>query len=273
VADYIIRYYEEDVYSDGDPQSRYCNFCNERLGYDNFHVRSSESQDSLREDPGILQCWFEQLLYQIFYDFVDENDREAGRDESFAWPSLEEGSDDELCCIDYEYGSVPNEYDTALNSRAVISILDPKNLLSSHLEADGNTSGLLPSVVRSASAEERLLVAKSWISECNQSHQECNIDERPKSTPSRVLDLRLAEAIGKISLVQSDQINGPYAALSHCWGKIALPRTTKCTLARMESGFPILELPPSFRDAIEVCHALDIPFLWIDSLCIVQDDQ
>ncbi len=32
-------------------------------------------------------------------------------------------------------------------------------------------------------------------------------------------------------------------------------------------------LPPLYRDAFKICHNLHIPFLWIDSLCIVQDDK
>jgi hypothetical protein len=32
-------------------------------------------------------------------------------------------------------------------------------------------------------------------------------------------------------------------------------------------------LPPAFRDAIDISRRLDVRYLWIDSLCIIQDDQ
>jgi len=32
-------------------------------------------------------------------------------------------------------------------------------------------------------------------------------------------------------------------------------------------------MPPVMRDAIEACRALSIPYLWIDALCIIQDDS
>lgn len=38
-------------------------------------------------------------------------------------------------------------------------------------------------------------------------------------------------------------------------------------------GMPITELPQTFHDAIEVCRALNIRYLWIDSLCIIQNDH
>jgi hypothetical protein len=35
----------------------------------------------------------------------------------------------------------------------------------------------------------------------------------------------------------------------------------------------IAELPKTFQDAIEISRRLDIRFLWIDSLCIIQDSK
>jgi hypothetical protein len=32
-------------------------------------------------------------------------------------------------------------------------------------------------------------------------------------------------------------------------------------------------LPPTYQDAVTVCQALNIDYLWVDSLCIVQDDK
>jgi hypothetical protein len=64
-----------------------------------------------------------------------------------------------------------------------------------------------------------------------------------------------------------------YLALSHCWGK-EMPEiaTTKLsTLNERKAGITFRRLPQTFRDALTVTRGLDIQFLWIDSLCIVQD--
>jgi hypothetical protein len=66
-----------------------------------------------------------------------------------------------------------------------------------------------------------------------------------------------------------------YAALSHCWGppdKRPLC-TTKATLAQHLLQIPWHHLPQTFQDSILLCIDLSIQYLWIDSLCIIQDDE
>ena len=63
-----------------------------------------------------------------------------------------------------------------------------------------------------------------------------------------------------------------YASLSHCWGKTHVVQTTKKTLSKSMKGIKWDSLPRTYQDAIIICRALGIRYLWIDSLCIVQDD-
>ena len=66
-----------------------------------------------------------------------------------------------------------------------------------------------------------------------------------------------------------------YCALSHCWGppgKMSV-RTLKTNITSYLEEIPITELPRSFREAIEIVNGVGIEYLWIDSLCIVQDDN
>ena len=64
-----------------------------------------------------------------------------------------------------------------------------------------------------------------------------------------------------------------YATLSHCWGSVNVIRTTKETLAQRMRGIDWESLPRTFQDAITIVRALQIWFIWIDSLCIIQDDD
>lgn len=67
-----------------------------------------------------------------------------------------------------------------------------------------------------------------------------------------------------------------YIALSHCWGTALgahIPRTTRSTLAAREAGIHWDELSKTFQDAIKISQGLGVQFIWIDSLCIIQDDQ
>lgn len=63
-----------------------------------------------------------------------------------------------------------------------------------------------------------------------------------------------------------------YATLSHSWGNHVPLKTTRATKSSFEKSIPENLLPQTFKDAVSTARALGIHYLWIDSLCIVQDD-
>ena len=66
----------------------------------------------------------------------------------------------------------------------------------------------------------------------------------------------------------------PYTTLSYSWGTGASgpSRTTKNNFHEHLCDISWSKLTKTVQDAIYVTHALDIKFLWVDSLCIIQDD-
>jgi len=71
----------------------------------------------------------------------------------------------------------------------------------------------------------------------------------------------------------SDGLCAPYVALSYCWGPSqATFKTTRASLAERLSGIPWTSLPRTFQDTVAFCWELGVRYLWIDALCIVQDD-
>lgn len=70
---------------------------------------------------------------------------------------------------------------------------------------------------------------------------------------------------------------GRYTALSYCWGaeeelrQRPNLRTTLATYASMTSGIPIQDLPLTLRQAVWVTVCLGQMYIWIDSICIIQD--
>jgi hypothetical protein len=66
---------------------------------------------------------------------------------------------------------------------------------------------------------------------------------------------------------------GRYACLSHCWGNNKTYRLTSETYSKYTIGVPVDDLPRTYRDAISVCRYLGLRYLWIDSLCILQDSK
>lgn len=93
-------------------------------------------------------------------------------------------------------------------------------------------------------------------------------------TPTRLLDVGTLEDI-HIRLVMTKEPTSQYqryATLSHCWGQSSgIIVTTQRTLLQHEKGIPILNLPKTFRDSIRITRSLGLRYLWVDSLCIVQD--
>lgn len=92
--------------------------------------------------------------------------------------------------------------------------------------------------------------------------------------PSRVLRVNEIGASGKFEVLIEhtyDRVE-PFVALSYCWGGDQPCKTTK---SRMETGnlrLPYEHLAKSVQDAIKVTSRLGLKYLWVDSLCIVQDD-
>ncbi|KAI2828337.1 hypothetical protein CBS147343_2564 [Aspergillus niger] len=74
-------------------------------------------------------------------------------------------------------------------------------------------------------------------------------------------------------LVDRPEEISPYCALSYCWGATqANLKTTKETLINHYHHIDKDHLPKTVQDAVEVCWRLGIKYLWVDALCIIQDD-
>ena len=93
--------------------------------------------------------------------------------------------------------------------------------------------------------------------------------QRAVASPKRLLDLR-----GGAVVLREDPQHQKYACLSHCWGANAsFVKTISATLNAFKTNIPWECLTATFRDAITICRRLGISFLWIDSLCIIQDSD
>ena len=128
-------------------------------------------------------------------------------------------------------------------------------------------------VSQSTGSDDSLRLVSDWYNYCIQNHAACSENiSQTTFCPTRLLDLSLRE--DNVLLVEfiNSAAQVPYMTLSHCWGKVPLLQHTASTVSLLRSGFPTQNLPPTFRDAVKVARSLKCRYLWIDSLCIVQDD-
>ncbi|KAK3948811.1 heterokaryon incompatibility protein-domain-containing protein [Pseudoneurospora amorphoporcata] len=117
--------------------------------------------------------------------------------------------------------------------------------------------------------------ALKWMENCR-SHPLCNAVQTTLQDkwPARLVAVGTAgDTYVRVCETSRDGFaKEPYMTLSHCWGKNGVPiRLLEENYARFLDGIQLSELPNTFRDAIELTRKLEIPYIWIDCLCIIQD--
>lgn len=125
------------------------------------------------------------------------------------------------------------------------------------------------------------MLARNWLSVCQNWHQRCNLRFATTFLPSRLLCLRFSNdqvlvrlwnRIGSADAPMAE-ISLGYCTLSHCWGQMQPLKLTRKSHESFEENIPFDILPKTFADAVRITLNLGISHLWIDSLCICQDDQ
>ncbi|KAL4897583.1 heterokaryon incompatibility protein-domain-containing protein [Aspergillus ambiguus] len=92
--------------------------------------------------------------------------------------------------------------------------------------------------------------------------------------PTRVLDVGVDSNASWIRLVEPVNTRSPYITLSHRWGDMTnIVMTTTSTIHEFRNGINMNMLPKVFGDAVFTCRRLRVRYLWIDTLCIIQDDK
>ena len=126
------------------------------------------------------------------------------------------------------------------------------------------------------------LVKTLWLSPCDKSHELCRASPSPTDTEDtftlRLIDVTTNEVI-------CSNGNHKYIALSYVWGQIKQWRAINKDHVRCarkhecgsEDGFVIQldrsTLPRTIQDAMLLVETIGERYLWVDALCIVQDDE
>lgn len=128
-------------------------------------------------------------------------------------------------------------------------------------------------------SERSFAWARDQIEHCTKHHLECRVPEGEPSCfiPSRLIQIPSDPRDGVFLRPRPDIPGGTrYAALSYCWGKRqAWPacRTSRWNLASQMYGISWTTLPATIQDAIEATRKLGLEYIWIDCICIIQDDE
>lgn len=124
------------------------------------------------------------------------------------------------------------------------------------------------------SSSQAIAQIRRRLQYCRTHHESC--EARPSDIrPTRFISI--GESSAEVKVVPSsnseDGDTEPYAALSYCWGQDQSLKSTMANKLEMENSVPVHLLPKSIQDAIHLTRELHIKLLWVDSLCLIQDNE
>lgn len=134
-------------------------------------------------------------------------------------------------------------------------------------------------IASTTSCASALDITKDWLKQCLLHHPLCRAgssplenSQKPRFLPTRVIRI-LPEGIRLYTTSETESDDFQYATLSHRWPLNAdsILQLTTDNIHRWHSNIEQNDrFSVAFQDAIAVCKHLDIAYLWIDSLCIIQ---
>jgi hypothetical protein len=137
---------------------------------------------------------------------------------------------------------------------------------------------------KSLAFEDRVVDVRSWIKEC-EGHETCKkafLEKDHGYLPTRLIHLSttaegnqiVARLVSSSELNQQDHQHIKYTTVSHRWGIGDLgPLTTTRALEPIHrKEIDPAKIPKTFMDAFRVTLSIGVEYIWIDSLCILQDD-
>jgi Heterokaryon incompatibility protein (HET) len=114
--------------------------------------------------------------------------------------------------------------------------------------------------------------ARELVHACAGSHPQCTRPSNPQ-LPTRVIDVGPPDGSQQPFLQEYVGGGGRYVTLSHRWGQNLTLKTTQANINEHRKRIELSQMPATFKDAVMVTKRLGLRYLWIDSLCIIQDSK
>ncbi|KAF2116637.1 heterokaryon incompatibility protein-domain-containing protein [Lophiotrema nucula] len=117
---------------------------------------------------------------------------------------------------------------------------------------------------------------RTWLTNCvdgHPLHAKCS-NAQHDFVPTRLIEIRPQQHGSFRPRIyhrrQGERLQ--WATLSYCWGGDQACKTKKSKLDSRSHHLPLVELPRTLQDALVVAHRMGLSYIWIDALCIIQDD-
>jgi hypothetical protein len=119
-------------------------------------------------------------------------------------------------------------------------------------------------------------IAMQWLNKCTTQHAKCReLHPAADWLPARLIDVGVLKDSQQPRLIITSELkngsNNSYVTLSHRWASTHVVKLESSNIDSFSQCIPLESLSNTFLDAIRVTRALGVRYLWIDSLCIIQD--
>ncbi|KAH0434511.1 hypothetical protein CcaCcLH18_05254 [Colletotrichum camelliae] len=130
----------------------------------------------------------------------------------------------------------------------------------------------------STASPSSLNQALNWFKKCKTNHEKCRSPPTARSgwLPTRLVDIGIpGEPDWKLRITKDLHKTSPleYMTLSYRWGPNPEHLLLTDNIDDLQGGWPVKTLPQTFRDFILVTRQFGVRYVWIDRLCIIQDDE
>ena len=224
-------------------------------------ARTSDRSQNMSSTVGIRRQFLSILAPDLSDSFL--NRVESSSDLSFRYPHMERSIEVTLDNSDGQY-MVSTVFGTIMRTVEADSA-DSDNLRSTDLELEHPVFR-----GRNVQPEMDINLIKQWTQSCNIHHKNCHLPtlELARDRKIRLIDVQEYRIILNISVEK-------YVALSYVWGPDSKPLLTQNNLSKCSSpgGLRDMTIPRTISDTIQLMLHIGKRYLWVDSLCIKQDDE
>jgi hypothetical protein len=166
--------------------------------------------------------------------------------------------------------------EASLDSSLYVNTFDTRSIIP-HDPSYGEETKRLPIALSgNTGSHETISQITEWVEWCTKTHDSCNEGRQEMWMPTRLLEISNVSGNLSVHLRDRSQLQcSRYFTLSHCWGPTGTQKLqlTTTSLNSLYSGIAVSGLKPTFRDMARLTWQLGVRFLWIDCLCIIQDDN
>jgi len=190
-------------------------------------------------------------------------------------PGEDDGSEVIVMCFGLNSPMIKGREERRFILRKVKDVGELKEL---GIEAEPSVFGGFNIIDIDMRPEKRWEMTEKWMLECLSSHKTCS--QRPAPTapyfPTRLIEVNPHGTPPQHRIVETNKTKVDddfYLTLSYRWPKGTPPylTTTANLPSRLTTGILASSLPAMFLDSFTAAQKLTVDYIWIDSLCIIQD--